>query len=144
MTETYFETYHGKVFALGYTETAKCHDCHGPHNVLPPSDPESTLSRDNIVATCAQCHPQAHRQFAGYLTHATHHDKDKYPFIYWTWLFMTSLLVGTFTFFGIHTLLWLPALDPGPEALAPAAPARPRGRSSSAASTGSRAPCTSW
>ena len=108
VTETYFETYHGKVFALGYTETASCADCHGQHNVLPPDDPESTLSRENIVATCAQCHPQAHRQFAGYLTHATHHDKDKYPFIYWTWLFMTSLLVGTFTVFGIHTLLWIP------------------------------------
>ena len=108
VVETYFETYHGKVFALGYTETASCADCHGQHNVLPTSDPNSTLSRENIVATCAQCHPQAHRQFAGYLTHATHHDKDKYPFIYWTWLFMTSLLVGTFTVFGIHTLLWIP------------------------------------
>jgi len=108
VTETYFETYHGKVFALGYTETASCADCHGQHNVLPPGDPNSTLSRDNIVATCAQCHPQAHRQFAGYLTHATHHDKDKYPFIYWTWLAMTSLLIGTFVVFGIHTLLWIP------------------------------------
>ncbi|MCP4571643.1 MAG: hypothetical protein GY838_04770 [bacterium] len=108
VTETYFETYHGKVFALGYTETASCADCHGQHDVLPPDDPGSTLSRDNIVATCAECHPQAHRQFAGYLTHATHHDKDKYPFIYWTWLFMTALLVGTFTVFGIHTLLWIP------------------------------------
>jgi cytochrome b subunit of formate dehydrogenase len=66
------------------------------------------LSRENIVQTCGECHPGSHRQFAGYLTHATHHDKQKYPFIYWTWLFMTSLLVGTFVFFGIHTLLWLP------------------------------------
>ncbi len=108
VTDTYFETYHGKVFALGYTATASCADCHGQHNVLPPGDPASTLSRDNIVATCAQCHPKAHRQFAGYLTHATHHDKDKYPFIYWTWLAMTSLLIGTFVVFGIHTLLWVP------------------------------------
>ncbi len=108
VTESYFETFHGKVVKLGYTETAKCHDCHGAHNILPPSDLNSTLSRDNIVATCAQCHPQSHKQFAGYLTHATHHDKDKYPFIHYTWLFMTALLLGTFGFFGIHTLLWLP------------------------------------
>ncbi|MFO7653246.1 MAG: cytochrome c3 family protein [Candidatus Krumholzibacteriia bacterium] len=107
-TESYFQTYHGKVFKLGYTETAKCQDCHGAHTILPPENLDSSLSRENIVATCAQCHPGAHRQFAGYLTHATHHDRNKYPFIYWTWLFMTSLLVGTFTFFGIHTLLWLP------------------------------------
>jgi len=108
VTETYFETYHGKVFALGYTETASCHDCHGQHNILKPEDPASTLSRDNIVATCGECHPRSHRQFAGYLTHATHHDKDKYPVIHYTWLFMTSLLVGTFIIFGIHTLLWMP------------------------------------
>lgn len=108
VTETYFETYHGKVFALGYTETASCADCHGQHNILPTSDPNSTLARDNIVNTCAQCHPGAHRQFAGYLTHATHHNKDKYPIIYYTWLFMTSLLIGTFVVFGIHTLLWMP------------------------------------
>jgi cytochrome b subunit of formate dehydrogenase len=107
-TEAYFQTYHGKVFKLGYTETAKCYDCHGSHAILPPENLASTLSRENIVGTCAQCHPQAHRQFAGYLTHATHHDRDKYPFIYWTWLLMTGLLVGTFSFFGIHTLLWLP------------------------------------
>jgi len=107
-TQAYFETYHGKVFTLGATATANCHDCHGSHEILPPTDPRSTLSRENVVETCAQCHTGAHRQFAGYLTHATHHDKDKYPFLYWTWLFMTALLVGTFGFFGLHTLLWMP------------------------------------
>jgi hypothetical protein len=44
----------------------------------------------------------------GYLTHATHHDKDKYPFLYYTFWFMTILLSVTFLFFGTHTLLWLP------------------------------------
>lgn len=108
VTKSYFETYHGKVFALGYTETASCSDCHGQHNILKPDNPASMLSRDNIVGTCAKCHKGAHRQFAGYLTHATHHDKVKYPVVHYTWLFMTVLLVGTFSVFGIHTLLWLP------------------------------------
>ena len=108
VTESYFETYHGKVFALGYTGTASCADCHGQHNIQKPDNPASTLSRDNIVGTCAKCHKGAHRQFAGYLTHATHHDKVKYPVVHYTWLFMTALLVGTFSVFGVHTLLWLP------------------------------------
>jgi len=108
VTKTYFDTYHGKVFQLGNTDAAKCSDCHGQHNVLPKHDPESTLSHANIVATCGQCHSGSHRQFTGYLTHATHHDKDKFPAVHYTWLAMTSLLVGTFVFFGIHTLLWLP------------------------------------
>ena len=108
LTETYFDTYHGKVSKLGYTAVAKCYDCHGSHNILPPENPASTLSRQNIVETCGTCHPGSHRQFAGYLTHATHHDRDKYPILFFTFWFMTILLVGTLIVAGIHTLLWLP------------------------------------
>jgi cytochrome b subunit of formate dehydrogenase/uncharacterized protein with PIN domain len=108
VTESYFETFHGKVSKLGYQSAAKCYDCHGAHNILPPSNAESKLSRDNIVQTCGECHPGSHRQFAGYLTHATHHDRTKYPVLYYTFWFMTSLLVGTLVIAGTHTLLWLP------------------------------------
>ncbi len=108
VTETYFETFHGKVTKLGSAKTAKCSDCHGSHNILPPDDPRSTLSYQNIVSTCKKCHPNSNREFVGYLTHATHHNKNKYPYLYYTYLFMTILLIGTFSFFGIHTLLWLP------------------------------------
>lgn len=108
IAETYFDTYHGKVSQLGYTKTAKCYDCHGAHDILPVSDPRSHLSRENVVGTCQQCHEGATRRFAGYLTHATHHDPQKYPFLFWTFWAMTSLLIGTFFLGGIHTLLWLP------------------------------------
>ena len=66
------------------------------------------MSHDNIVETCKTCHSGAHRQFAGYFTHATHHDPDKYPILFWTFWGMTGLLVGTFLLAGLHTLLWLP------------------------------------
>lgn len=108
VTETYFETIHGKVSKLGYTAAAKCYDCHGAHDILPPEEPASHLSRQNIVATCGTCHPGSHRQFAGYLTHATHHDRSKYPILFYTFWFMTTLLVGTLVVAGIHTMLWLP------------------------------------
>jgi cytochrome b subunit of formate dehydrogenase len=108
ITKTYFDTYHGKVAQLGYTKTAKCYDCHGSHDILPPSDPASHLSRNNVVQTCQKCHPGANRQFAGYLTHATHHDPDKYPLLFWVFWGMTGLVIGTFFFSGLHTLLWLP------------------------------------
>jgi hypothetical protein len=108
IAKTYFDTYHGKVSQLGYTKTAKCYDCHGAHDILPISDPKSHLSHDNVVTTCQKCHEGATRRFAGYLTHATHHDPAKYPFLFWTFWGMTSLLVGTFVIGGIHTLLWLP------------------------------------
>ena len=108
IAKTYFDTYHGKVSQLGYTKTAKCYDCHGAHDILAIADPQSHLSRQNVVATCQKCHAGATRKFAGYLTHATHHDPQKYPFLFWTFWGMTSLLVGTFFLGGIHTLLWLP------------------------------------
>jgi len=108
VAETYFDTYHGKVSKLGAAETAKCHNCHGAHDVLPVADPNSHLSRRNIVATCGQCHPGSHRRFAGYLTHATHHDPVKYPVLFCVFWGMTALLVGTFVFFGLHTLVWFP------------------------------------
>ncbi|MCF7800869.1 MAG: cytochrome c3 family protein [Candidatus Marinimicrobia bacterium] len=108
VTESYFDTYHGKVSQLGYTKTAKCYDCHGAHDILPPEDANSRLSRQNVVETCKSCHPAANRQFAGYLTHATHHDPVKYPILFWTFWAMTGLLTVTFVVAGLHTLLWLP------------------------------------
>ncbi|HET9796036.1 MAG TPA: cytochrome c3 family protein [Thermoanaerobaculia bacterium] len=104
---TYFDTFHGKVSKLGYLATAKCYDCHGSHDILPVTDPRSRLSRANIVKTCGKCHSGSHRQFAGYLTHATHHDPKRYPFLFYTFWGMTFLLVGTLTFAGTHTALWL-------------------------------------
>lgn len=108
VTDAYFDTYHGKASALGDTTRAKCYDCHGAHNILPPDNPRSPLSHANVVQTCAKCHPGSHRQFAGYLSHATHHDPEKYPVLFYTFWGMTALLVGTFGFFGLHTLAWLP------------------------------------
>jgi hypothetical protein len=108
IAKSYFDTYHGKVSRLGYTKTAKCYDCHGAHDILPVTDPRSHLSRANVVATCQKCHATATRRFAGYLTHATHHDPKKYPFLFWTFWGMTTLLVSTFLVSGVHTLLWLP------------------------------------
>ncbi|MFA3782391.1 cytochrome c3 family protein [Melioribacteraceae bacterium 4301-Me] len=108
VSKTYFDTFHGKVSKLGEAKAAKCSDCHGSHKILPPDNPNSTLSRANIVQTCKKCHPNSNRKFVGYLTHATHHDKEKYPYLFYTFWFMTILLAGTFTFFGLHTLLWLP------------------------------------
>ncbi|MHC4844725.1 MAG: cytochrome b/b6 domain-containing protein [Planctomycetota bacterium] len=105
--ETFFDTFHGKASRLGSAGAAKCYDCHGTHEILPPSNPASTLGRDNVVETCAQCHEGAHRQFAGYLTHATHHDADTYPWLFWSFWAMTTLLIGTLAFALLHTLFWL-------------------------------------
>ena len=62
--------------------------------MLAVTDPRSHLSRANVAATCQKCHAGATRRFAGYLTHATHHDPSKYPFLFYTFWGMTALLSG--------------------------------------------------
>jgi predicted CXXCH cytochrome family protein len=108
LAETYLETYHGKVYQLGYLQAARCSDCHGAHNILNRRNAKSSISPQNIVATCQKCHADANEKFTGYLTHATHSNKSEFPWLYYTFWAMTSLLVSVFIFFGIHTLLWLP------------------------------------
>ena len=109
LAEAYFDTFHGKVSRLGYAKTAKCQDCHGAHDILPPTDPASRVGPTRVLSTCRECHPDAGRRFTGYLTHATHHDPKKYPWLFYTFWAMTALLVGTFAASGVHTLLWLPS-----------------------------------
>ena len=107
----YRDTYHGKAMALGKpnvaSDVAACYDCHGHHDVLPPSDPRSRLSKTNILATCQQCHPGATIGFTEYKPHANPLDAKNYPILHVTFLGMTALLVGVFVFFGGHTLAWL-------------------------------------
>lgn len=108
LSNTYTETMHGKAYTLGYLKAARCSDCHGAHDIQKVDHPESHVGFNKVVKTCQKCHPDANRRFTGYLTHATHHDKQKYPVLYFTFWAMTSLLIVVFSFFGLHTLLWMP------------------------------------
>ena len=108
LAETYLDTYHGKVYQLGYLQAARCSDCHGAHSIYKLENPKSSVGPENIVATCQKCHADASEKFTGYLTHATHNNKTKYPWLYYTFWAMTGLLISVFAFFGLHTLLWLP------------------------------------
>jgi cytochrome b subunit of formate dehydrogenase len=109
--EHYRETYHGKAMALGQpnvaADVAACYDCHGHHDVFPVKDPRSRLSKDKIVGTCQQCHPGVNAKFTEYQPHANPLDKENYPILNKVFLFMTTLLISVFCFFGLHTLFWL-------------------------------------
>jgi predicted CXXCH cytochrome family protein len=38
-------------------DSAVCTDCHGTHNILKTSDPNSSVNPANLLATCQKCHP---------------------------------------------------------------------------------------
>jgi hypothetical protein len=104
--KTYRKTYHGKVTELGYSTMAKCADCHGSHDILMIDNPDSSLSQKNILHTCQKCHPAATPGFTKFYAHPEEKDRAKYPVLYYTFVGMTVLLLGTFTFFLTHTFLW--------------------------------------
>jgi nitrate/TMAO reductase-like tetraheme cytochrome c subunit len=108
--QTYLETYHGKVTRLGSTLAATCSDCHTPHNMRSADDPSSSVNSAHLVETCSACHQAANANFVQYRPHADPRQGDQYPVLHWTWLFMTSLLIGVMVFFGIHTVLWVTRL----------------------------------
>ena len=45
-------------FQQGLTVTAVCTSCHTAHNVLPHTDPRSSIAKQNIAETCTACHAQ--------------------------------------------------------------------------------------
>jgi cytochrome b subunit of formate dehydrogenase len=110
---TYGQTYHGKITHLdtqvgyGGKRVATCGACHRNHAILPASDPASSVHPDQIVATCAQCHKEAHREFSTYLVHADPRDGERYPKVHLIYVVMNGLLIGTLIVGGFHALLWL-------------------------------------
>ena len=105
---TYRDTFHSQLGALGgYVETARCWDCHGAHDVLPPSDPNSPIAPANLIKTCSKCHAGANASFVQYQPHANARNRKLNPALYFIRLFMNVLLASVLTFFMIHTILWL-------------------------------------
>lgn len=105
---SYRDNFHGQRTALGSARTATCSDCHDHHAILPASNPASTVSPQNLVNTCRQCHAQASAAFVKYDPHADKHDPSRSAPMYWTYRLMQGLLISVFAFFGVHTLLWFP------------------------------------
>ncbi|HEX4757294.1 MAG TPA: cytochrome b/b6 domain-containing protein [Terracidiphilus sp.] len=60
---SYFDSYHGLAAEGGSVVAANCSSCHGVHNILPSSDPHSTINRANLGATCGKCHQGVTQKF---------------------------------------------------------------------------------
>src|ERR1039457_3735222 len=64
-------SFHGLAAREGSQTVANCASCHGVHNILPSSDPKSTINPKNLPKTCGQCHAGAGTRFAISQVHLT-------------------------------------------------------------------------
>ncbi len=53
----FMSTYHGIAIKAGNIFAANCASCHEHHKILPSSNPESSIHKDNLPKTCGKCHP---------------------------------------------------------------------------------------
>lgn len=103
--DTYENSVHGKIQKLGYA-AAGCADCHTSHNILPKDDPNSTVHPNNLVKVCSRCHKGVNENFIKYIPHAAFEDRVRYPQLFWTTVFMVTLLIVVLVFYWAHTFLW--------------------------------------
>lgn len=104
---TYFDSYHGQVHRLGYTNTAKCNDCHGSHDIRGEDDPTSEIHKDNRLENCQVCHEDANDNFLSFWPHGDADDRENYPLLWFVKIFMQTLIFGVMAFFWVHVVLWL-------------------------------------
>ena len=86
---TYENSFHGIALKFGDLRAANCASCHGTHEILPSSDPRSSINKANLAKTCGKCHPNATANFVKSRVHVvvSRHGK-KGPYIvrvFYTW-----------------------------------------------------------
>jgi formate dehydrogenase gamma subunit len=104
---SYMDSYHGLASQLGSQVVANCASCHGVHNILPSSDPNSTINKAHLVQTCGKCHPGASANFVKSKVHIDvplSRDPGSIA-IRWIRWFYLSMIIGTIGAMLFHNFL---------------------------------------
>lgn len=105
---SYEDSFHGLANRMGDTTVANCASCHGVHNILPSSDPASTIHPDRLPTTCGSCHPRFTQAQAIGPVHGGDEDSTAAKANWWVRWFYYSIIVGTLGFMFAHNFLdWL-------------------------------------
>ncbi len=62
-------TFHGVALSHGIVDVATCPSCHEAHQILPASDPRSSISPARLAQTCGACHPDVTPAMIGRVRH---------------------------------------------------------------------------
>lgn len=100
--ETYVADFHGTTVELfekqspdAETNKPVCYDCHGIHDIVSTADPQKGLQvRQNLLARCQVCHPDASDSFPAAWTSHYIPSPDKNPAIYYVNLFYQFFIPG--------------------------------------------------
>ena len=110
--KSYEESYHGLAKRLGSAEAANCASCHGVHNILPASDPNSMIHKANLPETCGQCHPGAGTKFTEGRIHLEEIPVDEQTFgdkvmnwVSWIYIPLIALTLGGMALHNI--IIWV-------------------------------------
>jgi cytochrome b subunit of formate dehydrogenase len=106
---SYLDSYHGLAMEGGSVVAANCSSCHGVHNILPSSDPRSTINRANLEATCGKCHKGVTQKFTLTKVHMeTGPAKDigsvAVRWIRWFYLALIAVVIGAM--FLHNAIIW--------------------------------------
>lgn len=95
-------SYHGLASKTGSQTVANCASCHGVHNILPSSDPRSTVNAKNLAATCGKCHNGASSKYAMGRVHLMAGESTEPASVRWVRYFYLLVIPGTLGFMLLH------------------------------------------
>jgi cytochrome b subunit of formate dehydrogenase len=94
---SYDASFHGLAAKSGNQTVANCASCHGVHNILPSSDPKSTVNPKNLAQTCGKCHTGAGQRFAISPVHVVENGKTEAVAVRWVrgfYYLLIPLVIG--------------------------------------------------
>ncbi len=106
---SYLDSYHGLASEGGSVVVANCASCHGVHNILPSSDPRSTINRANLGATCGQCHKGVTKKFTLTQVHmeaGKSNDIGSIVVRWVRWFYLALIVVVIGAMFLHNAILW--------------------------------------
>jgi cytochrome b subunit of formate dehydrogenase/DnaJ-class molecular chaperone len=106
-SSSYLASYHGLASRMGSKVVANCASCHGVHDILPSSDPQSTINPANLAKTCGKCHPGAGENFIKGKIHIDAPQSADIGSVATQWIrrFYLTIIFGTIGFMLAHNLI---------------------------------------
>jgi cytochrome b subunit of formate dehydrogenase len=106
---TYLDSYHGLASEGGSAVVANCASCHGVHDILPSSDPRSTINRANLDATCGKCHKGVTQKFTLNKVHMVRDQSSDIGtvavrWVRWFYLVLIAVVIGAM--FLHNAIIW--------------------------------------